>query len=74
MAVSNPSRQENGTEGRMYSCPPNVNEALPEEYRRIAEALFPPEGYKPSTEEAALKEQQCFKAVLLIGLCYLTNF
>jgi hypothetical protein len=31
-------------------------------------------GYRPPTEEAARKEQQCFKAVLFIGICYLTNF
>jgi hypothetical protein len=67
----NPSRQENGTEGRMYSCPPGVNEALPEEYRRIAEALFPPEGYPlgagPSFESIA-----SFADILGIGKDYLS--
>jgi hypothetical protein len=31
-------------------------------------------GYRPPNEEAARKEQESFKAVLLIGICYLANF
>ena len=31
----------------MYRCPPNVNLSIPAEYRKIAEALFPPGGFKP---------------------------
>jgi hypothetical protein len=29
----------------MYSCPPCANNAIPGEYRNIAEALFPPAGF-----------------------------
>jgi hypothetical protein len=29
----------------MYSCPPDVNEVIPREYRKTAEELFPPQGF-----------------------------
>ncbi|MDR2104040.1 MAG: hypothetical protein LBP42_08065 [Treponema sp.] len=53
----------------MYSCSPNVNKAIPDEYRKITEALFPPEqcaaGQGIRVEEAA-----AFADILGIGVDY----
>jgi hypothetical protein len=53
----------------MYSCPPEVNKAIPGEYRKIAEDLFPPGGYSegggPRVETAA-----AFADILGIGVDY----
>jgi hypothetical protein len=53
----------------MYSCPPCVNKAIPEEYRKIAEELFPPgglpEGQGPRPENAL-----AFADILGIGADY----
>lgn len=50
----------------MFMCPPNATKALPEEYRAIAEGLFPPggfaEGKGPSVEIA-----KAFSEILGIG-------
>jgi hypothetical protein len=53
----------------MYSCPPSVNEALPVDYRKIAETLFPPEGY-PLGEGPAFESVAAFADVLGIGNDY----
>jgi hypothetical protein len=49
----------------MYSCSPGVDKAIPEEYRKIAEGLFPPEGTGPTVEAAA-----AFADILGIGADY----
>jgi hypothetical protein len=53
----------------MYSCPPSVNEAFPEYYRKIALALFPPEGY-PLGEGPAFESVAAFAEILGIGNDY----
>jgi hypothetical protein len=53
----------------MYSCPPCVNQSIPEEFRKIAEVLFPPGGFSdgkgPDTAAAA-----AFADILGIGADY----
>jgi hypothetical protein len=54
----------------MYSCPPRANKSIPDEYRKIAETLFPPgctcqEGKGLSAEAAS-----AFADVLGIGADY----
>jgi hypothetical protein len=53
----------------MYNCPPSVNNAISAEYRKVAEGLFPPEGFSPGkgpTVEAAI----AFAEILGIGADY----
>jgi hypothetical protein len=53
----------------MYKCPPCVNEAIPEEYRKIAEGLFPPEGY-PAGQGPTVDSAAAFADILGIGSEY----
>ncbi|MDR1411578.1 MAG: hypothetical protein LBI91_05195 [Spirochaetaceae bacterium] len=53
----------------MINCPARANNALPAEYRKIAENLFPPEGYTPGkgpSVDAAI----AFSEILGIGADY----
>jgi hypothetical protein len=49
----------------MYSCSPGINKAIPEEYRKVAENLFPPGGTEPVVEAAV-----AFADILGIGADY----
>jgi hypothetical protein len=53
----------------MHSCPLQANRFIPEEYRKIAEKLFPPGGFPPGKgpEKAAAK---AFAEILGIGADY----
>jgi hypothetical protein len=53
----------------MYSCPLCVNKAIPEEYRKIAEELFPPEGFAPGAGPT-LRAATAFAEALGIGADY----
>ncbi|MDR3166945.1 MAG: hypothetical protein LBT93_03290 [Treponema sp.] len=51
----------------MYCCPPDVNKAIPEEYRQIAEDLFPPGEYP---EGGVIEAASAFADILGIGVDY----
>jgi hypothetical protein len=51
----------------MYSCPVHANQAIPKEYRAVAEALFPPEGHPPGPRQEAAR---AFAKILGIGADY----
>jgi len=53
----------------MRSCSSWTNKAIPEEYRMIAEGLFPPEGYAKG-EEPSLEQVQDFAEILGLGTDY----
>jgi hypothetical protein len=53
----------------MYSCPPCVNNAIPAEYRKIAEELFPPGGF-PAGTGPALESAMAFAKILGISADY----
>jgi hypothetical protein len=53
----------------MCTCPPHVNNAIPEEYRRIVDGLFPPQGY-PAGEGPAIDAAAAFAEILGIGSDY----
>ncbi|MDR2079216.1 MAG: hypothetical protein LBP74_05805 [Treponema sp.] len=53
----------------MYSCPPDINQAIPAECRQKAEALFPPEGY-PSGGGPTVEAAADFAALLGINAEY----
>jgi hypothetical protein len=53
----------------MYSCPPSVNKAIPEEYRKIAEDLFPPGGYSEE-QGPRIAAAAAFAGILGIGIDY----
>ena len=57
----------------MYSCPPGVNEAIPAEHRKTAEALFPPEGY-PLGAGPDLASAAAFADILGVGEDYRMMF
>ena len=53
----------------MLHCPSCINQAIPEEYRAVAEALFPPEGYSIS-EKPSLEQIRNFAEILGLGADY----
>ena len=53
----------------MLNCPLNANKAIPREYRKIAEALFPPEGYAKG-EGPSLARIENFAEILGLGTDY----
>ena len=53
----------------MFGSPDCLNSAIPEEYRKIAENLFPPDGYS-NGEEPSLKQIQDFAEILGLGSDY----
>jgi hypothetical protein len=53
----------------MYSCPPCVNLSIPQEYREIAENLFPPGGFPEGTEPDPAAAA-AFAEILGIGADY----
>jgi hypothetical protein len=53
----------------MVSCPSCASQAIPEEYRKTAESLFPLEGYEKG-DEPSLKEIQNFAEILGLGTDY----
>lgn len=53
----------------MYNCPPHANEAIPQEYRKIAEDLFPP-GAPEAGQGPSLKSAEAFAEILGIGADY----
>jgi len=53
----------------MHNYPSCINKAIPEEYRDVAEALFPPEGYIKG-EGPSLEQIQSFAEILGVGLDY----
>ncbi|MFP3090291.1 hypothetical protein LQZ21_08190 [Treponema sp. TIM-1] len=53
----------------MHVCPPGVNNALPAEYRNVAEALFPPQGFPPG-QGPAIPAAEEFAEILGIGADY----
>jgi hypothetical protein len=53
----------------MYSCSSRVNEAIPAEYRTVAEELFPPGGFPPG-QGPVLEAAIGFAEILGIGLDY----
>ncbi|MDR1948272.1 MAG: hypothetical protein LBQ38_02665 [Spirochaetaceae bacterium] len=53
----------------MYSCPRSVNNAIPAEYRKIAENLFPPDGF-PAGKGPAMEAAAAFADILGIGSDY----
>jgi hypothetical protein len=53
----------------MYSCPPCVNNAIPAEYRKIAEELFPPGGF-PAGTGPDLEAATAFVEILGISADY----
>jgi hypothetical protein len=53
----------------MLNCPLSANKAIPEEYRKIAEDLFPPNGY-PNREGPSLNKIQDFAEILGLGPDY----
>jgi hypothetical protein len=53
----------------MLSCPSCANKAIPKEYRKIAEDLFPPNGYAKG-EGPSLKKIQDFAEILGLGPDY----
>jgi hypothetical protein len=50
----------------MLGCSLNVNNAIPEEYRNVAEALFPPGGW-PAGQGPAVRAAEAFAGILGIG-------
>jgi hypothetical protein len=50
----------------MCNCPPGLNNAIPEEYRRAAEGLFPPGGFSEG-KGAAIEAAIAFADILGIG-------
>ena len=53
----------------MFACPPNASKALPKEYRRVAEKLFPPKGF-PSGKGPSIEAAGAFADILGIGEDY----
>ena len=53
----------------MIGCPDCANRAIPEEYRQIAEAIFPSEGYSEG-EEPSLEQISDFAEILGLGADY----
>jgi hypothetical protein len=53
----------------MYNCPPRAYEAIPQEYRKIAEDLFPP-GTPKAGQGPSLKSAEAFAEILGIGADY----
>jgi hypothetical protein len=53
----------------MYACPPDVNNAIPAEYRGVAETLFPPKGFAPG-QGPAIGAVEDFAEILGIGADY----
>jgi hypothetical protein len=53
----------------MYACPPGVNDAIPAEYRTVAEALFPPQGFPPG-QGPGITAAKDFAELLGIGADY----
>jgi hypothetical protein len=53
----------------MLCCSKTVNPTVPEDYRKIAEALFPPEGY-PAGNGPPLEAARAFAGILGIGSDY----
>ncbi|MDR2479036.1 MAG: hypothetical protein LBD48_06970 [Treponema sp.] len=53
----------------MYRCPPCTNNAIPGEYRRIAESLFPPGGFAPG-QGPDCRATENFAGALGIGSDY----
>jgi hypothetical protein len=53
----------------MYACPPDVNKTIPAEYRKVAEALFPPQGFPPG-QGPALSAVEDFVEILGISADY----
>ena len=54
----------------MYSCPRRVNKFIPEEYRKIAETLFPPGGTYPEGKGPSTEAASAFADILGIGADY----
>ncbi|MDR2758393.1 MAG: hypothetical protein LBB78_03340 [Spirochaetaceae bacterium] len=53
----------------MYACPPGVNNAIPAEYRKVAETLFPPQGFSPG-QGPAISAAEDFAEIVGIGADY----
>ncbi|MDR2186065.1 MAG: hypothetical protein LBO80_10460 [Treponema sp.] len=53
----------------MYSCPPRIIEAIPQEYRQTAEALFPPGGFAAG-KGLSIEAVEAFAGILGIGADY----
>ena len=53
----------------MFTCPPCASRALPEEYRAVADELFPPEGF-PEGMMPSVKAAGAFADILGIGEDY----
>jgi hypothetical protein len=53
----------------MISCPNCVNNAIPREYRKITEALFPPGGF-PAGQGPTVRAAEAFAGILGIGSDY----
>jgi hypothetical protein len=53
----------------MYSCSPGANKAIPEEFRKTAEVLFPPGGFPPG-KGPAIETAVEFAEILGIGADY----
>ena len=53
----------------MLSCPACINKAIPEEYRKIAEDLFPPQGYA-NGQGPTLEQIHGFSEILGLGPDY----
>ena len=56
----------------MLSCPSCANNAIPNEYRKIAESLFPPEGYVKG-KGPSLEQIFSFAEILGLGSDYKKN-
>jgi hypothetical protein len=53
----------------MLCCSKTVNPAVPEDYREIAETLFPPDGY-PAGTGPSLEAVRAFAGILGVGFDY----
>ena len=53
----------------MFACPPCASKALPREYRRVADRLFPPKGF-PAGKGPSVEAAGAFADILGIGEDY----
>jgi hypothetical protein len=53
----------------MFSCSPGINDSIPYEYRTIAGALFPPQGFQAG-EKPDIDAAKAFAEILGIGADY----